>query len=65
MVFADGRKYRYVENGGTAIEEGMIVASEAPAGKHHEDLAVATTAASASSVTVPLGANAAAKNLYA
>ena len=65
MAFADGRKYRYVENGGTAIEEGMIVASEAPAGNHDEDLAVATTAAGASSVTVTLGATAAAKNLYA
>ena len=65
MAFADGRKYRYVENGGTAIEEGMIVASEAPAGNHDEDLAVATTAAGASSVTVTLGATAAAENLYA
>ena len=65
MAFPDGRKYRYVENGGTAIEEGMIVASEAPAGNHDEDLAVATTAAGASSITVTLGATAAAKNLYA
>ena len=64
-AFPDGRKYRYVENGGTAIEEGMIVASEAPAGNHDEDLAVATTAAGASSITVTLGATAAAKNLYA
>ena len=65
MALPDGRKYRYVENGGTAIEEGMIVASEAPAGNHDEDLAVATTAAGASSITVTLGATAAAKNLYA
>ena len=51
MVFVDGRKFRYVENGGSAITEGLLVASEAPAGNHDEDLAVATTAA--------------AKNLYA
>ena len=65
MAFPDGRKYRYVENGGTAIEEGMIVASEAPAGNHDEDLAVTTAAAGSSSITVTLGATAAAKNLYA
>jgi len=65
MAFPDGRKYRYVENGGTALEEGKVVASEAPAGNHDEDLAVATTAAGASSVVVTLGATAAAKNLYA
>ena len=65
MAFADGRKYRYVENGGTALEEGKVVTSEAPAGNHDEDLAVATTAAGASSITVTLGATAAAKNLYA
>jgi|TARA_R100001530_G_scaffold2078_1_gene3524 hypothetical protein len=65
MAFPDGRKYRYVENGGTAIEEGMLVASEAVEAQHDEDLAVATTAAGSSSVTVTLGSTAAAKNLYA
>ena len=65
MAFPDGRKYRYVENGGTAIEEGLIVASEAVEAQHDEDLAVATTAAGSSSVTVTLGSTAAAKNLYA
>ena len=65
MAFADGRKYRYVENGGTALEEGKVVASEAPTGHHDEDLAVATTAAGSSSVTVTLEGTAAAKNIYA
>jgi hypothetical protein len=65
MAFADGRKFRYVENGGTAIEEGKVVASEAVAGNHDEDLAVATTAAGSKTLTVTLGATAAAKNLYA
>jgi len=65
MVFVDGRKFRYVENGGSAITEGLLVASEAPAGNHDEDLAVATTAAGSTTVAVTLGGTAAAKNLYA
>jgi hypothetical protein len=66
MVFADGRKYRYVENGGTAIGEGLIVASEAPAGNHDEDLVVATSgSAGGTTIGVTLGGTAAAKNLYA
>jgi hypothetical protein len=65
MAFADGRKYRYVENGGTALEEGKVVSSEAPEAQHDEDLPVATTAAGSSSVTVTLGSVDAAKNLYA
>jgi len=65
MAFGDGRKFRYVENGGTAIEEAKVVASEAPAGHHDEDLAVATTAAGATSITVTLEGTEAAKNLYA
>ncbi len=66
MVFADGRKYRYVENGGTAIGEGLVVASEAPAGNHDEDLVVATSgSAGGTTIGVTLGATAAAKDLYA
>jgi hypothetical protein len=65
MAFVDGRKYRYTENGGTALEEGMVVASEAVVAHHDEDLAVATTAAGATSVTVTLEGTEAAKNLYA
>jgi len=65
MAFPDGRKYRYVENGATALEEAHVVSSEAPVAHHDEDLAVATTAAGASSITVTLEGTAAAKNLYA
>ena len=65
MAFTDGRKYRYVENGGTALEEGKIVSSEAPAAHHDEDLAVATTAAGSKTLTVTLEGTEAAKNLYA
>ena len=65
MSFVDGRKFRYVEVGGSAITEGLLVASEAPAGNHDEDLAVATTAAGSTTVAVTLGGTAAAKNLYA
>ena len=65
MQFVDGRKYRYVEVGGTAITEGLLVASEAPAGNHDEDLAVATTSAGSTTVAVTLGGTLAAKNLYA
>jgi hypothetical protein len=65
MAFVDGRKFRYVENGGSGISEGLLTASEAPAGNHDEDLVVATTAAGSTTVAVTLGATAAAKNLYA
>lgn len=65
MVFLDGREFRYAENGGTAIAEGLLTASEAPAGNHDEDLAVASASAGATSITVTLGATAAAKDLYA
>jgi len=65
MVFVDGRKFRYVENGGSNITEGLLVASEAVVGNHDEDLAVATASTGATSITVTLGATAAAKDLYA
>jgi len=65
MALPDGRVFRYVENGGTAIGEGLVVASEAPAGNHDEDLVVATSgAAGGFTIGVTLGATAAAKNLY-
>ena len=66
MTLPDGRVYRYVENGGTAIGEGLVVASEAPAGNHDEDLVVATSASVGGfTIGVTVGATAAAKNLYA
>ena len=65
MALPDGRVYRYVENGGTAIGEGLLVASEAPAGNHDEDLVVATSgAAGGTTIGVTLGGTAAAANLY-
>ena len=66
MAFPDGRKFRYVNNGGTAIGEGLVVASEAPAGSHDEDLVITTSpAVGATTIGITLGATAAAKNLYA
>ena len=66
MALPDGRVYRYVANGGTAIGEGLVVASEAPAGNHDDDLTVAVTGAvGGKTISITLGATAAAKNLYA
>jgi|TARA_R100000306_G_scaffold2589_2_gene5524 hypothetical protein len=66
MALPDGRVFRYVENGGTAIGEGLVVASEAPAGNHDEDLVVSTSgSAGGTTIGVTLGGTAAAKNLYA
>ena len=66
MALPDGRVFRYVENGGTAVGEGLVVASEAPAGNHDEDLPVATSASVGGfTIGVTLGGTAAAKNLYA
>jgi len=66
MAFPDGRVFRYVENGGSAIGEGLVVASEAPAGNHDEDLVVATSgAAGGFTIGVTVGGTAAAKDLYA
>ena len=66
MALPDGRVFRYVENGGTAIGEGLVVASEAPAGNHDEDLVVATSGSvGGTTIGITLGATAAAKNLYA
>ena len=66
MALPDGRVFRYVENGGTAIGDGLVVASEAPAGNHDEDLVVATGASvGGTTLGVTLGGTAAAKNLYA
>ena len=45
MAFPDGRKFRYVNNGGTAVGEGLVVASEAALGHHDEDLVITTSPA--------------------
>jgi len=66
MALPDGRVFRYVENGGTAIGEGLVVASEAPTGHHDEDLVVATSGSvGGTTIGVTLEGTAAAKNLYA
>ena len=66
MALADGRIFRYVENGGTAIGEGLVVVSEAPAGNHDDDLVVATSSSVGGfTIGVTLGGTAAAKDLYA
>ena len=66
MALPDGRVFRYVENGGTAIGEGLVVASEAPEGNHDEDLVIATGASvGGTTLGVTLGGTAAAKDLYA
>ena len=66
MALPDGRIFRYVENGGTAIAEGLVVASEAPAGNHDDDLVVATSSTVGGfTIGITLGGTAAAKNLYA
>ena len=67
MTFPDGRKFRYTHNGGTAIGEGLLAASEALVAHHGSDgdLAVATTAAGSTTISVTLEGTAAAKDLYA
>ena len=66
MALPDGRVFRYVENGGTAIGEGLVVASEAPTGHHDEDLVVATSGSvGGTTIGVTLEGTAAAKDLYA
>jgi hypothetical protein len=66
MAFPDGRKFRYVANGGTAIGEGLVVASEAPAGNHDEDLVITTSpSVGDTTISITLGGTAAAKDLYA
>jgi len=66
MQFPDGREYRYTANGGSAIAEGLLVAAEALVAHHGSDgdLAVATTAAGSTTISVTVEGTAAAKDLY-
>ena len=66
MVFRDGREFRYAQNGGTAVGEGLVVAAEALVTHHGSDgdLAVATTAAGSRTIDVTVEGTAAAKDLY-
>ena len=73
MALPDGRVFRYVENGGTAIGEGLVVASEAPSGDHDEDLVITTGATGSNpavgettiAVTFAGSTDGAVKDLYA
>ena len=66
MALPDGRIFRYVENGGTAIGEGLLVASEAPVAHHDDDLVVSTTGAvGGTTIGITLEGTLAAKDLYA
>ena len=68
MALPDGRVFRYVENGGTAIGDGLLVASEAPSADHDEDLTTTTSPAVGDTtigITFAGSTDGAAKNLYA
>ena len=66
MALPDGRIFRYVENGGTAIGEGLLVAAEAPVAHHDDDLVVSTTGAvGGTTIGITLEGTLAAKDLYA
>lgn len=64
VVSPDGRKFRYVKAGGTALVAGKL--QQAPAEKtNHQDLTAPIAAVGATSITVTLGATAATANEYA
>ena len=68
MALPDGRVFRYVENGGTAIGDGLLVASPAPSGDHDEDLTITTSPAVGDTtigITFAGSTDGAVKNLYA
>lgn len=63
-ITADGRRYRYTENGAVALVAGQLcIATDVTA--NHEDLAVNTAAVGDKTVTVTLGATAVVANDYA
>ena len=64
VCLSDGRAYRYVKAGGTALVAGTL--QQAPAQvTNHQDLTPTAAAAGVTSVTVTLGATAATANQYA
>lgn len=63
MVFSDGRQFRYCENGGVALASGKLVQMPVPEA-NHDELAVNTAAAGDDTLSITLGATAAAANLY-
>ena len=63
-ILDDGRKFRYAKNGATPLVGGVICQALGTVANHNR-IAVATTTAGKSAVTVTLGATAATENLYA
>jgi len=63
-VTSDGRVFRYVKAGGTALVAGNMIQSPARVA-NHQALTPAATAIGATQVTVTLGATAATANQYA
>ena len=65
LAFApDGRKFRYVKAGGTALVVGKLQQGPALVA-NHQNITVATAAIGATTLTVTLGATAATANQYA
>lgn len=62
---ADGREYRYVKAGGTALVPGKLQQGPAVVANHQNIAVAAAAAIGATSVTVTLGATAATANQYA
>jgi len=62
---ADGRTYRYMKAGGTALVAGKVYDGPASVANHKNISVAATAAVGASSITVTLGATAATANQYA
>lgn len=60
----DGREYRYVKNGGTALVAGTLVVPGDVVANHTNIAVAAAAAAGATKVTVTLGATAATANQY-
>lgn len=64
MVGNDGRKFRYVGAGATALVPGKLQQGPAVVANHQNIAVAAAAAAAATSVTVTLGATAATANQY-
>jgi len=64
-VTQDGRTFRYVKAGGTALVVGKLYDGPANVGNHTNIAVASAAAAGATSVTVTLGATAATANQYA
>lgn len=63
MQFADGRRYRFVENGGATLVVGDVLEQAAPEANHVTQACTANASGARSPVNT-LGATAAVKNVY-